>query len=209
MGATRAWSTGIEKNISGVPLPGTIQVSSDGGDITGLHDDTSLPVDQWVHFAGVYTPGISLEVYLNGDSSAIRTDSIPEFQFSTNFQPVLIGNRPQCGNCGWYGFLDEVRLYDAALTESEIEDLMGPPATTAGDFDIDGDVDGSDFLIWQRGESPNPLSTSDLDDWRMNFGATGGPIVAAMGTIPEPATWSMLLMGLVGVLMMKRPCKRS
>ncbi len=27
----------------------------------------------------------------------------------------------------------------------------------------DCDVDGFDFLKWQRGDSPNPLSASDLD----------------------------------------------
>ncbi|MEO2047442.1 MAG: hypothetical protein ABGX16_12825 [Pirellulales bacterium] len=30
--------------------------------------------------------------------------------------------------------------------------------TTSADFDINGHVDGNDFLKWQRGESPNPLS---------------------------------------------------
>jgi hypothetical protein len=31
-------------------------------------------------------------------------------------------------------------------------------------------VDGSDLLAWQRGESPNPLSAEDLDDWQAEFG---------------------------------------
>ena len=39
-----------------------------------------------------------------------------------------------------------------------------------GDFDLDGDVDGYNFLKWQRGESPNPLSQSDLADWEANYG---------------------------------------
>jgi len=30
------------------------------------------------------------------------------------------------------------------------------------DFNDDGVADGSDFLLWQRGESPNPLSQNDL-----------------------------------------------
>ena len=127
MGGTRAWSTGIEKNIDGVPLPGTIQVSSNGGDIVGLHDDSSLPVDQWVHFAGIYTPGTSLEVYLDGNLSAIETEGIPASQFSNNGRSVLIGNRPDCGDCGWYGSLDEVRIYDEALSEEEIQRVMAIP----------------------------------------------------------------------------------
>ena len=32
--------------------------------------------------------------------------------------------------------------------------------------DLDRMVDGSDFLKWQRGESPIPLSASDLVAWQ-------------------------------------------
>ena len=39
--------------------------------------------------------------------------------------------------------------------------------------DGDGDVDGRDFLIWQRGGSPAPISTGDLADWQSNYGAGG------------------------------------
>ncbi len=52
-----------------------------------------------------------------------------------------------------------------------------------GDFDFDGDVDGRDFLIWQRGGSPNPLSASDLADWQANYGL---PQTATATPVPEP-----------------------
>jgi hypothetical protein len=61
----------------------------------------------------------------------------------------------------------------------------------AGDFDLDQDVDGADFLIWQRGGSPNPLSTGDLAAWRANYGA---PAVGAVQAVPEPG--SFLLAGI-------------
>ena len=41
-----------------------------------------------------------------------------------------------------------------------------------GDFDFDRDADGFDFLKWQRGESPNSLSQSDLADWEADYGNT-------------------------------------
>ena len=47
---------------------------------------------------------------------------------------------------------------------------------TPGDYDDDFDVDGLDFLIWQEGESPNPLSQSDLAAWEANYGKGGAPI---------------------------------
>jgi len=158
MGGTRAWSSGIEKNIDGVPFPATIQVSSNGGDVIGLHDGT-LPLDQWVHFAGVYTPGAFLTVYLNGDLADIRTTGIPASQFSNNGRSVLIGNRPDCSDCGWYGALDEVRLYNEALSEAEIEGLMGLYIATNPD-PPDGalHVNPMSVLSWDAPPSvPSPL----------------------------------------------------
>jgi len=61
-----------------------------------------------------------------------------------------------------------------------------------GDFDGDGDVDGLDFLKWQRGKLASPLSASDLADWEMNFG-TATPLSAASTVVPEPSTGMLLL----------------
>ncbi len=63
-----------------------------------------------------------------------------------------------------------------------------------GDFDIDGDVDGFDFILWQRGESPDPLSPADLAVWEANYGSVL-PLSATSTAVPEPATWAMLLLG--------------
>jgi hypothetical protein len=46
--------------------------------------------------------------------------------------------------------------------------------SATGDFDGDGDVDGADFLLWQRGGSPNGIGSGDLADWENNYGNTGG-----------------------------------
>jgi T5SS/PEP-CTERM-associated repeat protein len=75
-------------------------------------------------------------------------------------------------------------------------------AALPGDFDIDGDVDGFDFLGWQRGESPNPLSQSDLADWEANYG-TVAPLAAVSTQVPEPCTTVLFLM-LSGTLLMGR-----
>lgn len=122
-GGQRSWSTGIEANVSGVAVPATVQVASNGNTVVSLSDNDPLPMDQWVHYAGVYTPGVSLAVFLNGQPAAIRTDDIPSSQHA-NDQPALIGHRPGCGNCGWYGALDEVRIYSEALTQAQITSLM-------------------------------------------------------------------------------------
>jgi hypothetical protein len=34
----------------------------------------------------------------------------------------------------------------------------------------DGDVDGRDFLVWQRGHAVPSASAGDLADWQANYG---------------------------------------
>ncbi len=123
-GGRRAFSTGIEKSANNVPFATMMQVASNASSIVGLTQSPSMPLDRWVHYTAVFTPGTSLEVYLDGQLAAIRTDGIPATQYNTNNQPVLIGNRPEASDCGWYGFLDEVRIYDEALSKSRIESVM-------------------------------------------------------------------------------------
>jgi hypothetical protein len=73
------------------------------------------------------------------------------------------------------------------------------PVLENANFDGDGDVDGADFLIWQRGlggagglaqgdaNDDNQVDAADLAIWKMQFGTTGLAIEAA-GSVPEPAS---------------------
>ena len=67
-------------------------------------------------------------------------------------------------------------------------------ALDPGDFNADGFISGLDFLAWQRGESPNPYSNSDLTVWETAY---NNPIVASVAAIPEPATVSLYALGLL------------
>jgi T5SS/PEP-CTERM-associated repeat protein len=74
------------------------------------------------------------------------------------------------------------------------------------DFDGDGDVDGRDFLIWQRGfglmdQEDNSLGDADFDGiidgddllvWQNQYGTTEP--LAAVVAVPEPATYVMCLL---------------
>jgi hypothetical protein len=71
------------------------------------------------------------------------------------------------------------------------------PLTDPGDFDSDGDVDGRDFLVWQR----NP-SVGDLADWQANYGA--GTLDAGT-SVPEPA--SCMVVSLAVAAAMFRRCR--
>ncbi len=68
-------------------------------------------------------------------------------------------------------------------------------ALPPGDFDTDGDVDGADFLFWQRNRA-----VGDLSAWEANFGNTSA--FAAAASIPEPS--SLLFMAASLLLMTGR-----
>ncbi len=70
--------------------------------------------------------------------------------------------------------------------------MLQLPSPIDGDFDGDGDVDGRDFLIWQR----NP-SVGDLADWQANYGV--GSLVASSVAVPEPGSIVAVMFGLWGV----------
>jgi len=82
-------------------------------------------------------------------------------------------------------------------------------AAIPGDFDGDSDVDGFDFLAWQRGFG-STFDATDLSDWESNFGSPG-PLSAAsgaVGAVPEPASAVMLGLASAGLLL-TRSRKRS
>ena len=65
-------------------------------------------------------------------------------------------------------------------------------ASVTGDFDGDGDVDGYDFLEWQRTDG----TPSGLAAWQ---GAYGTGSLTAVTAVPEPNT-ALLVFSLMGSL---------
>jgi hypothetical protein len=71
-----------------------------------------------------------------------------------------------------------------------------------GDFNDDDRVDGQDFLVWQRGGSPTPLSAGDLTDWRTNFGDVAS--APGVNAVPEPSAFGLLTLASVSAIGIRR-----
>jgi hypothetical protein len=73
------------------------------------------------------------------------------------------------------------------------------------DFDDNGFVDGHDFLSWQRGESPAPLSADDLALWKEQYGST--PLLANVQAVPEPLAFALAVVAcLATIIVARRRC---
>jgi len=94
-------------------------------------------------------------------------------------------------------------------------------STFGADFDENGIVDFNDLGAWKEGFGSAPAEHMDGDAnadglangldfliWQLQLGS-GGAVLTASTTVPEPMTWCMLLMGLPVVLMRNRQRKRS
>ena len=110
-----------------------LEVSVDGTWQSCTSRDFAIPLRQWVHVAGVYDKNRGLCVYVNGklDHTQALTGS-PQYADGTdlrigmNYEATKPSNihREHGTLAGWFsidGIMDEVKLYDRALTASDVE----------------------------------------------------------------------------------------
>jgi len=95
-----------------------------------------------------------------------------------------------------------------AATATAIYDNFLVQEVNGADFDEDGDVDGTDFLLWQRGfgitgtalpsdgdaNGDSKVDAQDLAIWQSQFGFMAHTAVIATA-VPEPTTLALLILG--------------
>lgn len=114
--------------------------------------------------------------------------------------PITIASRDETLS----GEFGDGTTFSIALNSANVGtgDFVSPTATltvtlvdpASGDFDFDADIDGADFLAWQRGTSPNPLSAGDLVSWQASYSASEA---ATAHSIPEPTASALALLAVV------------
>jgi cysteine-rich repeat protein len=104
---------------AGAPGKAMFYVSSAGDapiSTTTVNDNT------WHQIVGVFEDGVSRRIYVDG--LPVEATSTP-LTITTNTAPLLVGGFKTSGPLPTYtGLVDELRLYDHALADSEIQDLF-------------------------------------------------------------------------------------
>ena len=108
------------------PRTAAIQISSNGSDSIQRYSRTALVPNTWYHVAAVYdAAGRALQIYVNAIlDNGVLFGTVPASQFNAPFN-VNIAQRT--GNPDLFNFLgaiDEVHLYNRALSASEIQTDM-------------------------------------------------------------------------------------
>ncbi|TWU21343.1 PEP-CTERM sorting domain-containing protein [Bythopirellula polymerisocia] len=85
------------------------------------------------------------------------------------------------------GSTDNAQILFGPSRNGTVGSLIGDDPRTGftgiGDFNADDRVDGADFLVWQRGNSPTgPLDANDLADWTANYGSSSEDIIIEPNT---------------------------
>jgi hypothetical protein len=105
--------------------------------------------------------------------------------------------------------------YDWIIDNFTVEVIgSNAPGEENADFDGDGDVDGADFLTWQRnvgatGQPPSAgdadgdgnITAADLDIWKTQFGPAAA---AATSAIPEPSAGLLAAAALLATLAQRK-----
>jgi hypothetical protein len=111
-------------------------------------------------------------------------------------------------------FTFEFKLSTGTIMEGIVQFGEIPGAGLLGDYDEDADVDGADFLLWQRtlsatvsegsgadGNSNGVIDAEDLAIWETHFGETAAAAVLSSHatSVPEPGSLSMAFFGAVSI----------
>ncbi|MBN1852736.1 MAG: hypothetical protein JW829_08425 [Pirellulales bacterium] len=174
----------------------------------------NLVPENWISISGNYD--------IHGDSSVdpvnawvvleASSDNLAEFGGGSLGTGTLApGQLVDLGAGVWSGHVP----FDLVLEYVDGENQVHSSQVALGgaDFDLDGDVDGEDFLIWQMGfgtesgaliisgdaNADGRVDAADLAIWQDQFGTIINPTSLAavpfgMTAIPEPSTWILAVL---------------
>jgi hypothetical protein len=193
--------------------------------------NTALPVGEWHHLMAVLD--VTQPLPPGGDP---QQDALVA-NYSLFVDGQLVGTTPDAnlisGNCCILEFLDHehgiggsyfgasteyfrgqmalTRLSLGALTLEQSLFLL-PPVPNDGDYNANGKVDPSDYVLWRKslgasvnrgvgadGSSNGTIDSPDYIYWRSRYGLppASGSLAGDFAVIPEPTTQSVLLAGCV------------
>jgi len=169
-----------------------LQVSGNGSTLAHRCGATTLSLNTWYHVVGVYNASTqTIDVYLNGvlDNGNL-SGTVPASIYNSS-SDVIIGRYWLTDDCLFPGLIDEVRIYNYALSTSTIQQLykMGAArfkpdkslvnvmkdSSLVGHWTFNGpDVSNTADLVYDRsGNNNNGTMTNMATSTRFAIGKSG------------------------------------
>ncbi|MDR4507113.1 MAG: LamG domain-containing protein [Candidatus Brocadiaceae bacterium] len=194
----RGWSLGIDSG-SADRILFRVHDSSGKSVSTDIDNFFADNLNRWTLVTGVFKPSQYARMYVNGTMVSEETVDVPAAIAYAAGINLRIGMRADTSSLGmWRGGIDEVRIYDRALTNKEVSDLYTPPQQTvnsqahykfnegSGLSARDSSGNGNDGTIngarWSAGKSGSGLDfdgINDSVDFTTNLGINAGLTVSA------------------------------
>jgi hypothetical protein len=127
-----AWGDGLTQNRRWATLvlmpangSGDVEVIGEVNDVNSL---LVVPEGTWTHIAATYDGSVTV-IYVN--SLEVAASPPPAGPYDTDpGQPLMIGTNTENRDDEYFsGLIDELRIYDRALTPEEVSQLAGVPVT--------------------------------------------------------------------------------
>ncbi len=205
------WVNFGDATLMDVPLADTLNTQSEAG--AGFHTYKAvISVSQIVFTLDLYgdgktndplnpVPGVGTDGVDAMDTVAVTTSALGYTNLRFGPPSALPSSGGEVIDAAFAAF-DNISL--------RLVDIVAPMGDA--DFDGDGDVDGKDFLTWQRnsglmggatlmdGDANNDQNVdgTDLGIWQAQYGQV--PPLSAATAVPEPASASLLLLAMAGLI---------
>jgi PKD repeat protein len=111
--------SGISYALHGGSRPNTYPSLGLSSSPSNLYGNSALPLNAWTHLAATYD-GTTMRLFINGTQVASQAQT---GILATSTEALRIG-------LNWHGLIDEVRIYNRALTASQIEADMSASGVT-------------------------------------------------------------------------------
>ena len=111
-------------------------------DLHRCEGEAGLQTTDWQHVVMTWTSGDRIRLYADGAPQSLSHDEGPLEGLTCDTEELLIGTGYKETDGAWWGAIDDVRIYDRALSAAEVAALANfepvSPATAAYEVDQDG-----------------------------------------------------------------------
>ncbi len=143
-----------------------------------LYGTAPLPINTWSHLAATYD-GAMMQLLVNGVQVASLAQTGP---FQTSTQALTIGGDAIYGQY-WTGLIDEVRIYNRALSQTEIQSDMNISIGGTLDTTPPGISNGQPTGTLSAGTTQTTLSLTTNENATCKYATTAGTPYASMSNV--------------------------